>query len=313
MAAEEAIAMPRSSGRISSTVVASVAATVLSAVIASPVAAAGPSPGAVVVGGGDDPSIVVEPSAADRALDRWKLRIGAELRAAYEYASRRASPRSVGTAQPDFIAPCGSDCPPDTFVLDSWARQQITWYYCGPAAAQVIINQSRGVVASASDGQSTKTNYRSQSAIGSSMGTNDSTGSSSWMVRSGLNEFADLDASGSDVPFTVVDIASGSDFHWAMVTATYYLRRGAAVPVQMTFSSQHLASWTTSWWNRNQGAIVRHWISVRGYSGMWDGSYAPSLAYTDSAGGYGGQTGNFTSSTRLVFNLNQANSGRIVY
>ena len=135
-----------------------------------------------------------------------------------------------------------------------------------------------------------------------------------WVSDYGLNQFANLEDSGSRVAFTILDgIASGADFHWAMVTATYVLRRGAPVPVQMTFSSQHLASWGSTWWNRNQGVTVRHWISVRGYSGFWDGTYGPSLSYTDSAGGYGGATGNFTSASRLVYNLNQANSGRIVY
>lgn len=303
--------MRRSSGTRRTIIVAPVAAAVLMAVFATPAWAADPP---LVTGGGDDPAISVPQSTADRAVTRWKVREASRLRAAVEHGSRRGGPGHA--PQPNLVPPpCGADCPPVTFVLDSWARQQINWFYCGPASAQVIINQTRNVVSSSTDGQSTTTNYRAQSTIGSYMGTNDSIGSSSGMVRNGLNQYANLDVSGNRVPFTILDnIASGSDFHWAMVTATWMLGRGAAVPVQMTYSSQHLASWTSSsWWNRNQGTTVRHWISVRGYSGFWDGTYGPDLYYTDSAGGLGGQTGNFTSASRLLYNVNQANSGRIVY
>jgi hypothetical protein len=302
--------MRRSSGRFRATAVASVAAAVLLAAISSPAAAGEPGP--IVIGGGDDPSITVAQTADDLAVTRWKLREAARLRSVVEQASRLPAHRHG--PQPALVPPPCGNCPPDTFVLDSWARQQITWYYCGPASAQVIINQTRGVVSSSTSGQSTTTNYRAQSVIGSFMGTNDSSGSSSGMVRSGLNEFANLDVPGGHVGFTIADGLSGNDFHWAMVEATWSLQRGAAVPVQMTFSSQHLASWTSSsWWNHNPGAIVRHWTSVRGYSGFWDGTYGPTLYYTDSAGGYGGQTGNFVTPSRLLYNLNQANSGRIVF
>jgi hypothetical protein len=307
--------MRRSSGHPrTAAAVASVAAAVLLAALSSPVRAGEPGP--IVTGGGDDPGIAVEQTADDLAVTRWKLRQAARLRAAVEQAARRGGRGAGDSPQPGLIPPpCTYDCPPVTFVLDSWARQQVTWYFCGPASAQVIINRTRDVVSPKTDGQSTNTNYRAQGVIASFMGTNDSTGTSSWMLRSGLNQFADLDATWGHVPFTVLDdISSGSDFHWAMITATWMLQRGAAVPVQMTFSSQHLASWTSSsWWNRNQGAIVRHWVSVRGYSDFWDGTYGPSLYYTDSAGGYGGQTGNFVTASRLLYNLNQANSGRIVY
>lgn len=305
--------MRRSSGRSRATAVASVAAAVLLAAISSPVLAGEPSPS--IVGGGDDPGSTVEQTAGDLAVTRWKVSEAERLRAAAERGSGLPAERRGGV-QPALVPPpCGSDCPPVTFVLESWARQQINWYSCGPASAQVIINRTRGVASSSTDGQKTTTNYRAQSVIASYMGTDASTGTSSGMVRNGLNQFADLGTSGSRVTFTILDgIASGSDFHWAMVTATWVLRRGAAIPVQMTFSSQHLASWTSaSWWNNHPGTTVRHWISVRGYSGFWDGSNGPNLSFTDSAGGYGGQTGNFISASRLLYNLNQANSGRIVY
>lgn len=266
----------------------------------------------MVIGGGDDPSVVIRQSNDDNAVTRWKLHQAARLRSAVELAGR---PATGQRPQPALVAPpCGTDCPPVTFALQSWARQQITSYYCGPASAQVIINRTRDVVSSSTDGQSTTTNYRAQSVIASFMGTGTS-GSTAGMVRNGLNQFADLDTSWARVPFTILDgISSGSDFHWAMVTATWMLLRGAAVPVQMTFSSQHLASWTSaSWWNNHSGYTVRHWLSVRGYSGFWDGTYGPILYFTDSAGGYGGVTGNFSNASRLMYNLNQANSARIVY
>ncbi|HYL40913.1 MAG TPA: hypothetical protein VET90_06355, partial [Candidatus Binatus sp.] len=302
-----------SSGRSRATGVASVAAAVLLAAISSPVAAT--EPGRIGTGG-DDPAIVVAQSAEDLAVTRWKLDQAERLRVAVGRGARAEGAGQGARPQPALVPPvCTYDCAPVTFALASWARQQINWYYCGPASAQVIINQTREIASASTGGQSTTANYRTQSAIGSFMGTNDQTGTSSGQLRNGLNQFADLDDTGRHIAFTILDgIASGSDFHWAMVTATWLLQRGAAVPVQMTYSSQHLASWaSSSWWSRNPSAVVRHWISVHGYSGFWDGSYTPTLAYTDSAGGYGGQTGNFVSSSRLVYNLNQANSGRIVY
>lgn len=277
----------------------SAAVAVLLAAVAAPVSAGNPEPR--VVGGGDDPNVAVQQSHHDVAVNRWKAREASRLQAA--------------VPQPLMPAPsCTADCPPVQFILGSYARQQITGYYCGPASAQVIINRTRNVVSSSVDGQSTTTNYRTQSAIASFMGT-DTGGSTAGMVRNGLNQYADLDASGAVVPFTVVDdLASGSDFHWAMVSATFFLLRGAAVPVQMTLSSQHLASWmSASWWNNHKSTTVRHWISIYGYSGFWDGTYGPQLYFTDSAGGYGGSTGNFQNASRLIYNLNQANSGRIVY
>lgn len=277
------------------------------AAIAGPVSAGNPRN--TVIGGGDNPGVVVVQSPEDIAINRWKAEEAARLRAAAAAATPRSGPQPAMPAPP-----CGTDCPPAEFILESYARQQHTWYYCGPASAQVVINRTRGYVFASVDGQSTATNYRAQSTIAAFMGT-DADGSTAGMVRNGLNQYADLDASGRLVPFTILeDIASGSDFHWAMVTATWALLRGAAVPVQMTFSSQHLVSWTSSsWWNNHRSTTVRHWISVYGYSGFWDGTYGPKVLFTDSAGGYGGQTGKFQNASRLVFNLNQANSARIVY
>jgi hypothetical protein len=278
-------------------------------------------PETIVTGGGDDPGIAVVESAADRAITDWKLAEAARLRAAAraalgDSALRPGSRREPGRQgpQPAYLAPPCSDCPPSGYLLESFARQQNTWYFCGPATAQVIVNRTRGFYFTDQDGQDTASNYRKQSAIASTMGT-DTDGSTAWMVKRGLNQYADLGASGRTVEFTVLDgISSGSDFGWAMVLATYYLERGAAVPVQMTYSSQHLASWTSStWWSSHKSTVVRHWISIYGYSGFWDGTYGPQLFLTDSSGGYGGRTGSFQNATRLVYNLNQANSRRIVY
>jgi hypothetical protein len=302
------------------------AAAILLAALATPAGAGNPRAGSgIVTGGGDDPGVVVEPSAADLELIDWKLAEAARLRAAGRRAApsghgaapsgRRAAPSGHGAGPaPQMIAPCTWDCPPPSqYALESYARQQINAYYCGPAAAQVIINRTRGYFFADKDGEKTATNYRKQSTIGAFMGT-DSNGSTAWMVKSGLNQYADLAASGSSVAFSVVSFGAGSDFHWAMVIATWDLVRGAAVPIQMTYDSQHLASWSSStWWTNHKSWTIRHWISIYGYDGLWDGTYGPQLYYTDSSAGLGGQTGTFRNASRLVFNLNQANSGRVVY
>src|SRR5512141_1275013 len=110
--------MRRSSGR---SWIPSVAAAVLLAVMTSPVAAG--EPGGTVIGGGDDPNVAIEQSAADGAVTRWKVQQAARLRAASEHASKGRTHNSGGTPQPDLVPPPGgADCPPVTFVLDSRAR-----------------------------------------------------------------------------------------------------------------------------------------------------------------------------------------------
>jgi hypothetical protein len=263
--------------------------------------AAGTGPASSIMGGGDDPSIRRVQSAEDLAIGRWKR--GEMLRL------RDRTPHQVGDAL------CVGDCVPSSWSVPAYARAQITWYYCGVATTQVIVNATREVYSTAADGDASATNWVTQSRLGAFMGTTSDSGSSSWMVRDGANAFADTIVGFSNVRFTVLEnIASGADFHWAMITSIWDLLRPAAVPVQMTYSSQHLASWSSqTWWSTRTGTVIRHWITIKGYAGFWDGTYDPTLTYLDSAGGLGGGTGQYRDASRLIFNLNQANSKRLVY
>ncbi len=209
-----------------------------------------------------------------------------------------------------------SACAPSSYIVSTYARTQYKWYYCGPTVVQVIVNRTRGYYFEDEAGaESTTHNYRKQTTIASYMGTESILRSDAPNVKTGLNGYANLSHTGTYIPFTIYEnITTGALFHSKMITATYSWRRGAAVPVRMTFASQHLASWgSQTWWNAHSGDVVLHWIAARGYNGYWDGTYTPKLYYSDSSSGFGGDTGNFTDPSRRVFELNNWHSKRIVY
>jgi hypothetical protein len=79
---------------------------------------------------------------------------------------------------------------------------------------------------------------------------------------------------------------------------------GVALGVKLT-TQLKLFSWSgfsgTAW----------HWIAIRGYSGY--GTSTKRLYYNDSSSGWGGATGAYSDTLNLVWQVNQANTGNIVW
>lgn len=133
-------------------------------------------------------------------------------------------------------------------------------------------------------------------------------------MEDGLNHYADTSATGTNIPFTVYTTGSGADFHERVILATFNWDRGLGIPIQMTYTSYHLSSWRNStWWSSHQGITIKHWLVGYGYNGFWDGTTGPQVLFDDSSGGLGGSTGAFTDPSIDVYDLNYANSKRVVY
>jgi hypothetical protein len=77
--------------------------------------------------------------------------------------------------------------PPVRAGVDARARQQAKWFWCGPAAGQVVINWSRGYFFDNLNGENASTNWRKQSTLAGWMGTNDQTGTWGGSLAAALN------------------------------------------------------------------------------------------------------------------------------
>jgi len=215
------------------------------------------------------------------------------------------SPAPGPTTPPPTAPP--PPAPPSSRMLETRARQQINYYYCGPAAGQVVINWSRGIVVfnrTRAGAEDTTINWRKQSTIGAWMKTTaDGTGGAN--IAAALNR---SDAVLKPVPdwiYLYDDSGSRTNFHSIVVTdvATY------GMPVVLATAPHQAdagANYLTSWPDVYDGA--HHWITIRGYTGL-PGSSAPTMSYNDSSGGFGGSTGTFTDYVSVLWQVNDWNQG----
>ncbi|HET8586983.1 MAG TPA: hypothetical protein VFM74_03820 [Candidatus Limnocylindria bacterium] len=206
---------------------------------------------------------------------------------------------------------------PRSYALLTYARNQNNGYYCGPATAQVIINHSRGIYSSDTNGENAATNYRKQSYIAtrllwynSSAGrwenTNTIGQTNAYMLRNGLNELADLP---SGFAYAVVPTGTGSEWHAKIITETYTWHMAFAASVKMTSTTRRLVSWSPI----AKGTTVRHWLAIRGYNGLWDGTDAAKVLYNDSTAYLGGGTGSYSDSSLKFWQLNTSHTARVVW
>jgi len=196
---------------------------------------------------------------------------------------------------------------PSSKMLETRPRQQITYYNCGPAAGQVVINYSRGIVVasrSKAGAEDTSINWRKQSTIAGWMKTTtDGTGGAN--VAVGLNRSDAVLKPVPDWVYSYDNTGSRSNFHNIVVAdiATYGMPVVVATaPHQANAGANYLPSWPSEY----DGA--HHWITVRGYSGL-PGSTAPTMSYNDSSGGYGGSTGTFSVLVSVLWQVNDWNQG----
>lgn len=206
---------------------------------------------------------------------------------------------------------------PRSYAVATYARNQNNGYYCGPATAQVIINLSRGVYSSNTNGENADTNYKKQSFIAtrllwynSTLGkwenTNTAGQTNAYMLRNGLNELARLP---SGFAYAVVKTGTGSEWHSKIITETYTWHMAFAAAVHMTSKTKRLISWSSI----PTGVVVNHWLAIRGYNGFWDGTDYAKVLYNDSTAKLGGGTGSYSDSSLKMWELNTSHTGRVVW
>jgi hypothetical protein len=197
-----------------------------------------------------------------------------------------------------------SDGPSASKVLLTKARQQINHYFCGPAAGQVVINWTRGIISGNNDGEDPTTNWRKQSKIAEWMGTT-TAGTGGASLANGLNHSNAVLKPAPEWVYSYADTGSPKAFHNKVVTDidAWGMPLILATAPHLTGAGQyHLKSWP------NVAPGAHHWIVIRGYSGLW-GSPSPSIRYQDSAAGYGGATGAFEDLSSVLWQVNEWNQG----
>jgi Peptidase_C39 like family len=214
-------------------------------------------------------------------------------------------------ATPYIICPdgCGGtgDAPPVEKVLATKPRQQSTWYWCGPASGQVVINWSRGYTSSSLDGDSSTSNYKKQSTLASLMGTNSTSGTGGAALATTLNRDDTVDPPTADWIYSYVDSGTMLDLHTKIVTdvAEYGMPLVAGVAPHVSGSPYALSSWG------NYSGNAHHYIVLSGYSGLIPSSAL--ITYDDSSKGYSGGTGKFEDPMTTIWNVNKNNKAKIIW
>jgi hypothetical protein len=192
-------------------------------------------------------------------------------------------------------------------ILDTYARQQKTSYWCGPASAQIAINLSRGYFFSQTNGENAKTNYRLQSEIAAWANTTASNGTSGADLESALNRPKAVLKPTPDWIYIFADHGDLGAYFEKVVTDVfgYGMPLISLVRPNEPGKEYRLSSWT--------GAPIHagHWIVLRGYLGL-DPSSA-TIYYHDSSEGYQGGTGSFVDSALTLWKDSHYHSDMIIW
>jgi hypothetical protein len=221
-------------------------------------------------------------------------------------AGNRAGGQTITPASVCEFDPCDSG-PATSKLLATRARQQITGYNCGPAAGQVVVNWSRGYIyagTDATDAEDSSINWKKQSTIASYMGTTTS-GTGGAALAAGLNNPNAVLKPVSNWVYSYVDTGSKQTFHNRVVTDIWDFGMPivlATAPHQSGAGANYLASWPTVHHD------AHHWITIRGYNGLY-GSSSPTMNYQDSSAGYGGGTGSYSDLVSVLWQVNDWNQG----
>jgi len=221
--------------------------------------------------------------------------------------ARADSLDSTGTSQTGTLAMTFPAAVAGTRILETYARQQKTSYWCGPASAQVAINLSRGYFYSQLGGENTKTNYRLQSEIADWANTTASAGTSGANLESALNRPRAILKPTPEWIYVFADHGDLDAYYNKVVTDVY----GYGMPLISLVrpnepgKEHHLSSW--------DGPAIHagHWIVLRGYSGG-DASSA-TIFYNDSSEGYQGGTGAFSDPALTMWKVSHYHSDMIIW
>lgn len=207
----------------------------------------------------------------------------------------------------DTLAATACDVPRGSLAVT--ARDQVRDHYCGPAVGQVIANYTWAVGANA--------NKFLQARIAELMRTDVNGMTDAWNLASGLEAITRgaprRPAEWAWVVTPVVDRdgdrTTGDELH-GFVRANV---SGSKMPLAISVkphdpaSRFHLPSWPRA------AASPGHWVTVYGWLGVWDGTDAARVYYTDSSANQGGATGKFWTPTRHMAALIQEHHRRIVW
>jgi hypothetical protein len=221
------------------------------------------------------------------------------LKAKHSYVAVWTSNLESGVATPDGPDPCLPDergnqhCFPLYGTLATHYRHQANYYFCGPAAVQVVSNYSWGTGT---------TNKYSQSHISTTWThTTSSSGTTVSRERIGLNGASVLPSNFLYEEYQLSGTQVNAGVEW-----NDKLRNDvdAWEMPQVENVAPHNPGWTyflSSWPN---AVTAGHYIVADGWDTIWDGHYSssgPSASYDDGSAGYSGDDGHFWDPARTVF------------
>jgi hypothetical protein len=205
----------------------------------------------------------------------------------------------------------GGGAPPTAKTLDTRARIQSKDYYCGPASGQVVMNFTRGIFNNSLDGDSTSTNWKTQDQVAAMMGTTYSAGTPGPKIVLGLNKPDGVVRPEPDWTYAYEAAANGAEFHSWIVEdiGRWGMPVVPDVKPHQTGAEYFLPSWEEAY----PGS--KHWVVIRGYTSLWDGTDTPTVKYSDSAGwdGQHWQPGNYTTGALTMWKVTQALYGKAVW
>jgi hypothetical protein len=247
-------------------------------------------------------------TAAEAAFVEAKLAMAARISGSGGTTKRGGTPAPMFACELD---PCEGDPtwpppggPSAAKTLATRPRQQINYYFCGPASGQVVINWTRGYTSTSTNGEDLSTNWRRQSKIAEWMKTT-TAGTGGANLAVGLNNSNGVVKPTPDWLYVYADNGTKSAFYDKVITDI----DGFGMPLVLA-TAPHLmnagSNYLESWPKVVDGA--HHWIVLRGYDGL-PGSASQIVKYQDSSGGFGGSTGSFDDSLSVVYNVSKANQG----
>ncbi len=198
---------------------------------------------------------------------------------------------------------------PTQAILEVYARRQSTSFWCGPAAGQVVINYTRGYASSGLNGDSASTNWRSQATIAGWMKTTESTGTLGSNLAAALNRLDAVRKPIAEWSYLYGSNEDGADMHAKIVTdvGKFAMPLVIAVKPHKTDADYFLPSWP------RELPGGKHWITIYGYDGFWDGTDGPKLYYTESSGNGSQGPGSYAVGSLTMWKVNQYNASTMVW
>jgi hypothetical protein len=276
-------------------VVAPAAVLALSIAILTPVTA---------FAGGSEPATPTGQLEVDRTTTAKTAEQQARIEAKLDRAENLAASSPVSNGAYAMTLSAGI---PSARILETYARQQKTSYWCGPASAQVAINLSRGYFFSQTGGENARTNYRLQSEIAAWANTTSSSGTSGANLENALNRPKAVLKPTDDWIYIFADHGDLDAYFDKVVTDVYDYGMPliSLVRPNEPGKEHHLSSW--------DGPAIHagHWIVLRGYAGL-DASSA-TVFYNDSSAGYQGGTGAYSDPALTLWKVSHYHSDMIIW